>query len=201
MDAHQSSSPAIGPLPGPTLPSQGNGMGVAALVLGVFAILLFLVPFFGVILGILAIVFGVVALRSGRSRGMAIAGIATGATGILLGLLGLILMLTSYRSVQEHARDAASKVDVSTLAADINEYVAKNGKLPDDVGVMDGSFMEGMHGDGQWRHMQVMMDGAPMHGRILYRPHENCDGSTARSPLGFSVATRLEDGTVFCTGS
>lgn len=76
-----------------------NGFGVAALVLGIVAIVLFWIPFvdiLGIILGILAIVFGVVGIarvRTGQAtnRGMAIAGIVTGAIGVVLSAAMLIL--------------------------------------------------------------------------------------------------------------
>ena len=65
-----------------------SGMAIAALVLGIVALLLFWTVFGGILLGLVAIVLGVIALRRVRKgiaagRGMAI-------TGVVLGTLGLL---------------------------------------------------------------------------------------------------------------
>ena len=49
---------------------NNNGFAVAALVLGIISIVLCFIPFLSGIVAILAIVFGIIALRSAR-RGMA----------------------------------------------------------------------------------------------------------------------------------
>ncbi|WP_436792947.1 DUF4190 domain-containing protein [Actinospongicola halichondriae] len=80
-------------------PRASNGFATAALVLGILSILLFWTFGFGVIAGILAIVFGIV----GRSRakqmavdsraGQATAGIVTGVLGVLAGLAFIALIV------------------------------------------------------------------------------------------------------------
>lgn len=69
-----------------------NGLGVAALVLGIVSILGIATVFAGVVLGLLAVVFGAM----GRSRarrgeatngGVALAGIVTGAVGLVVSVL------------------------------------------------------------------------------------------------------------------
>lgn len=80
-----------------------NGLGTAALVLGILAVVLSVTIVGGVILGLLAIVLG--AVGRGRARrgeatngGIALAGIITGATGLLLSValvaLGIGLLTT-----------------------------------------------------------------------------------------------------------
>jgi hypothetical protein len=83
--------------PGPDRPAERwsaapaaprNGMGTAALVVGVVALVLALF-LLGLPLGILAIVLGILGLRrasrgEATNRGMAIGGIVTGALGVLL---------------------------------------------------------------------------------------------------------------------
>jgi hypothetical protein len=72
-------------------PPTRNGMAIAALVLGILGIVLFFIPFVGMIPGILGIVFGAVALRAvkrgGAGRGMAIAGLVCGAIGTVICLI------------------------------------------------------------------------------------------------------------------
>jgi|GEM_PF-4888774 len=68
-----------------------SGIATVALVLGIVSIFM---PFLGIILGILAIIFGSIALhRKTTHRGPAITGIITGAVGFL-GNIGLIMIIT-----------------------------------------------------------------------------------------------------------
>jgi hypothetical protein len=84
--------------PAPTYQAQpvagrgGAGMATTALVLGILAILTSFTVIGGVLLGVLAIVFGAIAARRARrglglGRGRAIAGVVTGIIGVLLAVL------------------------------------------------------------------------------------------------------------------
>jgi len=91
-------APSIGPgTPPPAMPQppadpaarSGAGMSIAALVLGICAI----IPIVGALTGLAAIILGIVALATKRKgAGMAIGGIVTGA---VCGFLGQIILLTS----------------------------------------------------------------------------------------------------------
>jgi hypothetical protein len=74
-----------------SVPRPGNGMAVAGLVCGIGGILIF-----GVVLGVLAVVFGSIGLaRANRGAGhrrMAISGIVLGGAGIVYWALVLGLM-------------------------------------------------------------------------------------------------------------
>lgn len=86
-----------------------NGMAVAALVCGIvgvaLAIILFFFPFIGLILGVLAIIFGIV----GRNRfkanpavgrqGMAMAGLVTGIVAVLISLVLIVLGIIAVNQV------------------------------------------------------------------------------------------------------
>ena len=84
--------PAYGvPIPGYPLAGPRNGMGTAALVCGIVAIPLDLTFYGGVILGILAIIFGGVGLGRAKrgeatNRGAAMA-------GLILGIVALALLV------------------------------------------------------------------------------------------------------------
>ncbi|MER8233836.1 DUF4190 domain-containing protein [Streptomyces sp. NPDC094049] len=85
------SSPYGGGYPGqPGWPQQpSNGMGTASMVLGIIAVAGFCLYGLGMVLGILALIFGIIGLKkAGRgeatNRGMAIAGIVLGAIGTLV---------------------------------------------------------------------------------------------------------------------
>ena len=66
-----------------TTQNNSNGLAVASLVLGIISVPLFLLWFISVPAGILAIIFGAIALKS-PGRNMAIAGLVTGCVGISL---------------------------------------------------------------------------------------------------------------------
>jgi membrane-bound ClpP family serine protease len=90
--------------PGPPAPAgygsypparpRRNGMGTAALVLGILGLVLVVLIFFaplGAVLGLLAVAFGVVGIiRANRgeadNRGQAVAGLVTGAAALVIGL-------------------------------------------------------------------------------------------------------------------
>lgn len=71
----------------------GNGPSVAALLLGIVAAILALVPFVGlvsVVLGSAAVVLGIIGRRRGRRTGM---GKGTATTGLITGVLGIVLAI------------------------------------------------------------------------------------------------------------
>lgn len=78
--------PAGGPPPEPK-----NGMAVAALVFGILALLTCWLPVIGLILGILAIIFGVIGRNRVRRMQATNKGAAT--AGLVLGVLSLIINL------------------------------------------------------------------------------------------------------------
>ncbi|MCK5654285.1 MAG: DUF4190 domain-containing protein [Dehalococcoidia bacterium] len=67
---------------------QASGLAIASMVCGILSLVFFWVPLFGFLLGIIAIIFGAVAIRQiGREpnlggRGMAIAGLVCGIVGV-----------------------------------------------------------------------------------------------------------------------
>ncbi|MBR1390379.1 MAG: DUF4190 domain-containing protein [Lachnospiraceae bacterium] len=63
-------------------PKVSNAFGIASLVLGILALVLFCTCI-NVIMGVLAIIFGIVQLVRGANRAMPIVGIVTGAVGII----------------------------------------------------------------------------------------------------------------------
>ena len=68
-----------------------NGMGTAALVFGILALLLCWLPAVGLLLGVVAIIFGVVG--RGRVKRMAATNRGAATTGLVLGVLTLVVNL------------------------------------------------------------------------------------------------------------
>ncbi|GHK04706.1 hypothetical protein SY2F82_65030 [Streptomyces sp. Y2F8-2] len=83
--------------PGMPLPPS-NGMGIASLVLGVISLVLFCLWPVALIVGVLAVIFGIIGRRrAGRGEatngGMALAGLICGAVGFVLSAVLLIVLL------------------------------------------------------------------------------------------------------------
>lgn len=77
----------------------GNGLGIASMVCGIISIV-GLCACLGPLMGILAIVFGAIQLnRTKRSKELSIAGIITGAIGILLSLIIAILITINVKII------------------------------------------------------------------------------------------------------
>ena len=66
------------------------GLALAALLVGIGAFLFGLIPVFGALVGITAVVFGFLALRKQQSKGMAITGIALGSVALMVSVVTTI---------------------------------------------------------------------------------------------------------------
>ncbi|MFE0644737.1 DUF4190 domain-containing protein [Streptomyces sp. NPDC058877] len=96
-----------------------NGMGTAAMVIGIVAVAGFCLYGLGGILGILAVIFGIIGLKkAGRgeatNRGMAIAGIVLGAIGIVVSavFLSLVIWAVSQEGVETGYDEGSSESEV-----------------------------------------------------------------------------------------
>lgn len=100
-------APPMPPMPPPVPPqvvynvtqtAPSNGMAVAALVLGIIGLVLFFTIWGGILLGILAIVFGALgrskAKEGAPNRGLATAGFVLGIVAFISSLLFLALILS-----------------------------------------------------------------------------------------------------------
>lgn len=98
--------------PGYGAPSQTNGLAIAALIVGILALLSFFTIFGGILLGLLAIVLGAMGVSkakqiNGSGRGLAIGGIVT---GVIAGLLSLLLIGGIF-AVGNAVRDGGITID------------------------------------------------------------------------------------------
>lgn len=102
-------SPPYGYTPQQTIiyGNQGNGIGVAAGVCGIIAVALCWIPFVdyvSIVLGALAIIFGVIGVRranqfGGAGKGMAVTGIVCGIVGLAIAFIFLLLIYALVSSV------------------------------------------------------------------------------------------------------
>lgn len=89
---------AYGAGPGAWGPAPNNGLGTAAMVIGIVSVVGFCLYGLNIILGILALIFGIIGLGRAKrgeatNRGMALAGVILGSVGIVVGaaILGVII--------------------------------------------------------------------------------------------------------------
>jgi hypothetical protein len=116
----------------------GNGMATAALTCGIISLALGWIPVVfavGLVLAVLAVVFGVIGLRRsrdiGRGRGFAIAGVITGSVGVLVAMGGLAFTVVVYRAIDRFQNPAAHEVSIDGCTAVDGRAVA-DGTLRND---------------------------------------------------------------------
>jgi hypothetical protein len=94
-------------------PASSTGFALAALVLGILGLLLSWLLIVGVVLGVLAVAFGMVALKRSShlpgvpDQGKATAGIVTGTVAVVAGLVVAIAAATGISPAKEQSDDAA----------------------------------------------------------------------------------------------
>jgi len=110
--------PAPAPYAQPAPVKQGNGFGVTALVLGLVGLVIFSwIPgvnlFTAIPLGLLAVIFGIVALAKANSRGGK--GKGTGGTGIITGTLAIIAAVAMTVFVFNAVSDGVDQLKEDTI--------------------------------------------------------------------------------------
>ena len=136
-----SQAPASQAPPGWTPPAsyaggrRSNGMGVAALVLGIVALFLSWIPVLGLGLAVLAVIFGILGLSKARrgladNRGMAIAGLVLGGIALLIGLVVTVATLAlfntdEFRDLADCLANADSPEDEATCQQLFREDVGR----------------------------------------------------------------------------
>jgi len=85
---------------GNTYQQQGRGMGIASMVLGIIALVITIIscclPFgylLASVLGLLSIIFGIIAIAKKSGKGMGIAGIICSVVGLLLAIIMIVFSL------------------------------------------------------------------------------------------------------------
>lgn len=70
----------------------GRGFGIASMVLGILSLVCCCTAYFGIVLGVLGLIFGIISYKKG-SNGFAIAGIITSSFGILTGIIMVFIVI------------------------------------------------------------------------------------------------------------
>jgi len=102
----QSAQPPVG---------QPSGLSIGSMITGILAIIMSFVPILGLLLGITAIILGILALKQPAGRGFTIAGIVTGGVGALINIFAITLLAISFSlftgAVQESIKEAEQNRD------------------------------------------------------------------------------------------
>ncbi|MEE1938538.1 DUF4190 domain-containing protein [Streptomyces sp. TRM 70361] len=122
-----------------TAPHRGNprnGMGITALVLGILALVTFWTVLGGILLGVAAIVFGVIGYRRTKrgeatNGAMALIGAITGAlglvaSGVILAAGVSLLNSEEFDSYQDCIREADSTSEERQCAEDFSDEISPN---------------------------------------------------------------------------
>jgi len=173
-----------------------SGLATASLILGVLATVLGIIGI-GVVLGVLAIVFGAISLKN--NKGKSLAGIITGAVGIIIFILMIVFVLVigpaAIGSLQINQRDNERKNDVSILVTDIATYMSNNnGQLPDNEWVSGMTYQLDLI-----KSTQAGDTAMPTTDTATYTDGTDCDGITGTH--SFSINILLESRASYCQGS
>lgn len=92
-------APAPAANPAAPAPQSAGGLAIAALIVGIVAIIFFWAPFFGFVAGAAAVVLGIIAIKKAQNKGMSIAGIITGGIATLINLIFITILLVGLAAV------------------------------------------------------------------------------------------------------
>ncbi|MDQ8701355.1 DUF4190 domain-containing protein [Streptomyces sp. LHD-70] len=136
MTAPNNSTPSpFGPPPGgqpmapppfPVPPQPQNGLGITALVLGIIGAVLFFTVWGGIVLGVLALIFGLVGHSKARkglatNKGVALSGAILGGIALIVSIVWLVVVVMAVQSVSDEIQkevDRAASADPGTGSGD-----------------------------------------------------------------------------------
>lgn len=127
MDQQPPYQPTSQPLP-PQTPHK-TGLAIASLVLGIIGLVTGFLGI-GILLGIIAAIFGIVSLVTHRGgKGMAIAGISTGSVAAVFGVFFFMITIVAYGGVQNRAETVRNESTAKTIMLRAEAYNAIEGTL------------------------------------------------------------------------
>lgn len=170
-----------------TMQAGNSGLSVASLVLGILSAVTFFIAFLSLPMGILAIIFGAVSLKK-AGRGKAIAGIVTGAVGIVLTIASFFMIFVVLPSLQGAQRDNMRKDDMAVISSDITYFQSNNNGKPPTAADLSTSYLSQI--------IYIASEGEPTTRQAVYEVGVDCEGvSSSRS---YALKIELEDGSVYC---
>ena len=97
--------------------APANGLAIAAMVVGIVAVLSGWIPLWGLLVSAAAIVLGVLGVKKANGKGMAITGIVTGAVGALWALIVtafFVIAIVASATAAERSREASLEKEKQT---------------------------------------------------------------------------------------
>lgn len=173
---------------------RGSGLATTSLILGILAVVLGVVGVGG-LLGILAIIFGAISFKA--NKGKSLAGIITGAIGLLVSIAVTILFFASTTSdLQANQQDAARKNDLSVIQSRTYNFMSQNGGDLPGVDAITSPLSELSVAT---EVVESSTGAEPTTTRVVYGKEVNCDNVTGSRH--FSLTVKLESGDPYCIGS
>ncbi|GAA3370832.1 hypothetical protein GCM10020367_19040 [Streptomyces sannanensis] len=143
MPENTPGGPPWGPPPGFTAPyppaqQARNGLGVAALIVGIAGVVFGLIPilfWISGLLGILALIFGLIGHSRARqglatNKGMALAGTILGGVSLLMAVAGVIITVMVVKDATEEIKKEIDKVEASAAAPDSSDSSGGESSAP-----------------------------------------------------------------------
>jgi|GEM_PF-430898 len=173
---------------------NSKGLGIASLAFGVLSI--FVSGFFGIV----AIIFGIIAIKRKSGKGLAIVGIIIGLIGILL----FIMMTVALPVLQRSQRDTARKNNASLVMTAITTYSSNNkGVLPQDSDITNGSFASKYLTNLDNTEYSIGVSSEqPSESKMIFTRGVNCsDAGSVTGDRQYNIQVKLESGDIYCIGS
>lgn len=135
------------PAPYPAVPpTQGNGLAVAGMVLGILGLVLCWIPFAGWLLALLGIILGALGWSKanklgGRGKGMAIAGTVCGIIGLVIGVIFLVLTMVAVKGFDDYVkkgRSTEAQLQLHSIERKIKTFQNEKATLPKSASIMPG---------------------------------------------------------------
>lgn len=168
--------------------TSNQPLAIAALVLGIISVVTFVFYPLSIVLGILAIIFGSVSLKSSDHK-KARAGMITGIIGLVLSILVVCLGVFAYPALLSGQKDAARRNDISNLNSQIMNFQSNNrGQLPTNQQLKTNNLSQ---------INSISTSGEPTEDTALYLIGTNCRDESV--PMRhYSVRILLENGKIYC---
>jgi hypothetical protein len=158
-----------------------NGMATAGMICGIISIVLCWVPFAGLVLGILGIVFGSIGMsRAGRigvGRGAGIAGLVTGILGFILLPMMAAIAIPAFLDYMKKEKTSHAQTQLHRMVGAIKSKYNRVGRLPPSAELMpaDPAYCPPalLPSQSQWN--------AAGWGEMEFRPETNLNGDSMTS--------------------
>ena len=127
-------------------PQQGNGVAIAAMVLGILGLIMWWIPGLGLIVALLGLIFGIVGMKKagrigGKGKGLAITGLITGILGLIPGTiwtcLAIFVTAVGISGAENVANRLKTSVEIESMATAIRDYHITNKSYPDSLDSFD----------------------------------------------------------------